>query len=128
MHNNKQRQKIDSFNSFNSFNLPNKDLKRKTLLTNLNNKYFSKITQKIQNEINNNKKTAVFYFNYYDFLNERLGHPQLIMKELLYEMSYEYSEYVHKDNHNNIITLKTLFGNNLKFKIIGKNIAIFEWD
>ncbi len=120
--NNAQRRKIDILSSEES-----KENKRKIFQKNLIDKYFNKICKYIVKEIFNNKNKTVFYFNYYDFINDKLGHPQLIMNQILYEMCYEYSEFASRDEHNNIITLKTLFGNNFKFTIKGKNLAVFEW-
>lgn len=119
-----QRQKIDNYLDI---KLDNKEIRLKKLYIFLINKYFNKICNHIIKEIVKNKNKSIFYFNYYDFINLKLGHPQLIMTNLMYEMCYEYSEFVSKDQHNNIITLKTLFGNNFKFTIKGKNIVILEW-
>ena len=121
--NNSQRQRIQ----IDSSNELNKKLKRTIFIKNLIYKYFNKICDQIIKDIYKGKNKTLFYFNYYDFTNEKMGHPQLIMNEILYEMTYEFSEYVNKDEHNNIITLKTLFGNNFKFNLKGKNLMIFEW-
>jgi len=121
--NNTQRQRIQ----IDSSNELNKKLKRTIFIKNLIYKYFNKICDQIIKDIYKGKNKTLFYFNYYDFINEKMGHPQLIMNEILYEMTYEFSEYVNKDEHNNIITLKTLFGNNFKFNLKGKNLMIFEW-
>ena len=118
---NVQRQKMDSSN------LEDKERKKREKMTFLINKYFNKITQTVLKEIHKNKNKAVFYFNYYDFLNDKLGHPQLLMKQLMYELSYEYSEFPCYDEHGNTITLKTLFGNSLTFELKGKNSVVIKW-
>lgn len=122
--NKSQRQRISLENSTDQLS---KEEKRKNLFQTLIYKYFNKISNFIIKEISKNKNSATFYFNYYDFLNDKLGHPQLIMQQILYEMCYEYSEFIGKDQHNNPITLKTLFGQNFKFTVKGKNLVIFEW-
>ncbi len=122
--NKSQRQKISLDNSNVEIT---KEEKRKNFLQILINKYFNKIYNFIIKEIGKNKKSAIFYFNYYDFLNDKLGHPQLIMQQILYEMCYEYSEFIGKDEYKNPITLKTLFGQNLKFTVKGKNSVLFQW-
>ena len=122
--NKSQRQRISLENS--NIELT-KEEKRKIFFRTLINKYFNKISNFIIKEIGNNKKSAIFYFNYYDFLNNKLGHPQLIMQQILYEMCYEYSEFIGKDQHDNPITLKTLFGENFKFTVKGKNSVLFQW-
>ena len=123
--NNSQRQRIDIF--LNNLDINGKETKKKILIQSLINKYFNKICNHVVKEISLNKNKTIFYFNYYDFVNDKLGHPQSIMTQLLYEMCYEYSEFVSKDQHDNIITLKTIFGQNFKFTIKGKNLLILEW-
>lgn len=101
----------------------NKDNKMKFLA----DKYFNKITNNVIKASMNNKKEICFYFNYYDFLNNRLGKPHGLLNEFMYEMCYEYSKYVTKDCHGNVMTLKTLFGPTFKWEIKGKNMIIISW-
>ena len=74
-----------------------------------------------------NKNEIKFYYNYYDFVNDRLGKPHGFLNEFMYEMCYEYSEYVTKDDHDNPMTFKTLFGQNFKWELKGKNMMIISW-
>tara|TARA_E500000178_G_C17035741_1_gene763286 strand:- start:5241 stop:5648 length:408 start_codon:yes stop_codon:yes gene_type:complete len=93
----------------------------------LANKYFNRITKHIIQAIMNNKNSINFYYNYYDFVNNGLGKPHGFLNEFLMEMSYEYSQYVTKDCHDNPMTFKTLFGDNFRWEIKGKNNIIFYW-
>ena len=45
----------------------------------------------------------------------------------MYEMCYELSPYVNKDYNSNIITFKTLFGENFRWELKGKNKMIISW-
>lgn len=104
-----------------------KEAARKNMIKNLIDKYYNKIVQCILNAIHKQCKEADFYYNYYDFVNKKMGHPHLIVNEILYEMSYEFSEYKTYDHEGNTMTLKTLFGNSLKWTLYGKNKVKFEW-
>jgi len=104
-----------------------KEQYRKTKLTNLANKYFNKIVKAIIKANAENRKFIHFYYNYYDFVNNGLGKPHGFLNEFMYEMSYEYSEYVTKDEHGNPMTFKTLFGNDFKWELHGKNMMIISW-
>ena len=116
-------------------NLPNKseidklikDTERKNKINLLADKYFNKIVNSIIKAITENKNKIHFYYNYYDFVNNRLGKPHGFLNEFMYEMCYEYSEYVSKDCHNNPITFKILFGQNFKWELCGKNMMIISW-
>ena len=124
----KKRISIESIESnFQNINISKEEIK-KDKLEKLFNKYFNKIVNKIIQEIYNNNNETIIYVNYYDFVNkERIGKPGGLMSELLYHMCYEYSEHVTLDCHNNIMTLKTLFGNNLNWKIVNKDKIKFNW-
>ena len=93
----------------------------------LANKYFNKISNAVIKASVNNKKEIHFFYNYYDFVNNRLGKPHGFLNEFMQEMSYEYSEYITKDDNNNPLTFKTLFGNDFKWEIKGKNMIIISW-
>ena len=105
-----------------------KENKRNQFIKVLINKYFNKICNRIINENAKGKSETMFFFNYYDFINQGLGHPALIMNEIVYEMCYEHSEYVSLNQHGNVMTLKTLFGNNFNFQMKGKNCMLFKWN
>lgn len=104
-----------------------KENKRKIHMTMLSNKYFNKIVNNINKAILNNKNSIIFYYNYYDFVNDKLGKPHGFLNEFMYEMCYDYSEFISKDINGNIITFKTLFGNNFKWELKGKNMMIITW-
>ena len=93
----------------------------------LSNKYFNKIVNCVIKEIYKNNNNVNFYFNYYDFVNNKLGKPLGFLNEFMSEMCYDYSEYVTKDCHGNPLTFKTLFGNNFKWEILGKNKINISW-
>lgn len=114
---NLNRQKIDSISS-----IKTKEELRNNLKKNLISKYFTKIIEDIKKDISKGNNKCTFYYNYYDFTNKKMGHPHLIVNEILYEMTYEYSEFIQDK-----ITLKSLFGNNFKWSLKSKNIIIFEW-
>ena len=93
----------------------------------LKNKYLNKIVNTIIKAIYENKNNVAFYYNYYDLLNDRIGKPHGLLNEFLYEMSYEYSSYINNDQNGNPMTLRTLFGNNFRWELKGKNRVIFYW-
>ena len=103
-----------------------KEEQKKIKMTWLVNKYFNKIVNAI--ETNKNSQNKIFFFyNYYDFINNKLGKPHGLVNELMYEMSYEYSQYVSKDTENKSITFKTLYGQNFNWILRGKNMMIISW-
>lgn len=104
-----------------------KETARKNMIKSLIDKYFDKIVKVVLNALHSKKNTVDFYYNYYDFVNNKMGHPHLIVNEILYEMSYEFSEYKTYDIQGNVMTLKTLFGNSFKWTLYGKNKVKFEW-
>jgi len=94
----------------------------------LRNKYFEKIKIAITKAQSKEKTSAHFYYNYYDFVNKKIAKPLDLLMEFLYEMSYVYSKYVYKDlASNEAITFRTIFGNNFRWQLRGKNLIIFEW-
>lgn len=122
--------KLEPNNESNTKHKPNPETKleqRHKLKTNLINKYFNKIINNIIKAIYNDKTHDNFHYNYYEFLNKKMGHPHLIVNEILYEMSYQLSEYSTLDDNGNIMTFKTLFGDNFRWKLVGKNNILFEW-
>ena len=104
-----------------------KETARKNMIKNLIDKYYNKIYLCIISAIEKNQKEANFYYNYYDFVNNKMGHPHLIVNEILYEMCYEFSEYKIYDFQQNVITLKKLFGDSFKWTLYGKNMIKFEF-
>ena len=104
-----------------------KETERKNKINLLTNKYFNKITNAIIKAISKGKNEIHFYYNYYDFVNNGLGKPHGFLNEFMSEMCYEYSIYVTKDCHNNPMTFKTLFGQNFKWELKGKNMMIISW-
>jgi hypothetical protein len=104
-----------------------KENARKEKMNSLANKYFNKITNAVIKAASNNKNEIKFYYNYYDFVNDRLGKPHGFLNEFMYEMCYDYSEYVTKDEQGNPMTFKTLFGQNFKWELKGKNMMIISW-
>ena len=104
-----------------------KETARKNMIKGLIDKYYNKIYLNILSAISNKQRESDFYYNYYDFINKKMGHPHLIVNEILYEMCYEFSEYKIYDNQQNVITLKKLFGDSLKWTLYGKNKIKFEW-
>ena len=118
-----QRRKLENPN----FLQLTKEQKRKLKINQLKDKYFSKISNEIIKATNHSKNTIHFYYNYYDFLNNGLGKPHGFLNEFMMEMSYLYSEYASKDSIGNIITFKTLFGENFKWELRGKNMMIISW-
>ena len=67
-----------------------------------------------------------------------MGKPHGFVNEFMYEMSYEYSEFVKNNDSNDsndsnentgntIVTFKTLFGNNFRWQLIGKNMIKINW-
>ena len=104
-----------------------KESERKNKINSLADKYFNKITNSIIKAITNDKKEIHFYYNYYDFVNNGIGKPHGFLHEFMSQMCYEYSEYATKDCHNNPMTFKTLFGQNFKWQLRGKNMMIISW-
>ena len=119
--------------SFNSFSTAKrqciklnetKEEKKHKLMTNLVNKYYEKIKIQIVKKVEKGENKLIFHLNYYDFLNEKLGHPQLIMTQLIYELLYDYSVYLKNIEQQ---PLKIHCNDSLRFILKGKNIVIFEW-
>lgn len=123
---NRQRRKINEDNQ-NIQELYDNDKIKENKMNSIKNKYFNKIIKSVNKAIVNNKNQIHFYYNYYDFLNNGLGKPHGFLNEFMYEMSYEYSNYISKDLNNNPITFKSLFGNNFKWELHGKNMLIISW-
>lgn len=123
---NGQRRRIDEPNKF-EINKFIKEKERKYKINLLANKYFNKITNAVIKAVFNDKNQIHFYYNYYDFINNKLGKPHGFLNEFMYEMCYEYSEYAAKDCHSNVMTFKTLFGQNFKWELNGKNMMIISW-
>lgn len=121
-----QRQRIDIQNQSDIDKLIKMEQK-KNKMNFLANKYFNKITNAIIKAITNGKTEIHFYYNYYDFVNNGLGKPHGFLNEFMSEMFYEYSEYITKDNNNNTMTFKTLFGANFRWNLHGKNMMIIAW-
>ena len=128
---NGQRRKIDISLNSNNNNSNNekisKEEKRKIQIKSLQNKYFNKICNAIIKANEQNKKSINFYYNYYDFVNDRLGKPHGFLNEFMYEMCYSNSEFILKDSNNNPITFKTLFGHFFNWELKGKNMMIISW-
>ena len=104
-----------------------KENKRKTHMTTLANKYFNKIANAVIKANSEDKKSIHFYYNYYDFVNDRLGKPPWFLNEFIYEMCYDNSEFITRDTNGNPITFKTLFGHTFKWELKGKNMMIISW-
>lgn len=96
-------------------------------MNSLASKYFNKIINAVIKASSNDKNVIHFYYNYYDFVNDGLGKPHGFLNEFMSEMCYEYSLYISKDENNNPITFKTLFGYNFKWELLGKNMMIISW-
>ena len=124
--NNKKKIKVDDLN-FKNINLNEKEILRENKIIFLKNKYFEKICKSIEKAKCKNKNEIHFYYNYYDFINNGLGKPHGFLNEFMYEMSYDYSKYVNKDYDNSSITFKSLYGNDFKWKLVGKNIIVINW-
>ena len=118
---------IESINNNSEMDKLIKEVARKNMIKSLIDKYYNKIYLCILSAIAKKQKEIDFYYNYYDFVNKKMGHPHLIVNEILYEMCYEFSEYKIYDAQQNIITLKILFGNSFKWTLYGKNKIKFEW-
>lgn len=123
---NGQRRRIEEPNK-NEIDKLIKDNFRKNKINSLANKYFNKISNSVVKAVSNGKNHIHFYYNYYDFINNRLGKPHGFLNEFMSEMCYEYSEYVTKDCHGNPMTFKSLFGENFKWELKGKNMMIISW-
>ena len=123
---NGQRRRIDVPNQSDMDKLI-KDTARKNKINSLANKYFNKITNSVIKAATNGKNEIHFYYNYYDFVNDRLGKPHGFLNEFMSEMCYEYSQYITKDSNGNPVTFKTLFGQNFKWELHGKNMMIISW-
>ena len=118
-----QRRKLESLQNSSL----TKDERRKLKMNQLKDKYFSKIVNTIIKANQNGKKKFKIFYNYYDLINDGLGKPHGLLNEFMMEMSYIYSEYSYKDNENNIVTFKTLFGEKFTWKLFGKNMMIISW-
>lgn len=123
---NSQRRRIEEPNKSNIDKII-KENYRYNKLNYLANKYFNKITNAVIKAITNGKKEIHFYYNYYDFVNNGLGKPHGFLNEFMYEMCYDYSQYITKDSNGNSMTFKSLFGQNFKWEIHGKNMIIISW-
>lgn len=120
---NGQRRRIDVEEN----NVIDKIIIKNVKMNELKNKYFQKIVDSVIGAIYKEKNSINFYYNYYDFTNKRIGKPHGLLNEFMYEMCYEYSTYVNKDLNNNNITFKTLFGQNFKWQLFGKNKMVISW-
>ncbi len=123
---NGQRRRIDLEETLPNNSLDKIIIKNKKM-NDLKNKYFQKITNEIIKAIYKEKNNINFYYNYYDLINERIGKPHGLLNEFMYEMCYDLSVYVNKDSNNNIITFKTLFGENFRWELKGKNKMSISW-
>ena len=121
---NNQRRRIDIDSKNDSID---KLIIKNKKMNDLKFKYFNKIVNEVIKAIYKNKSSMNFYYNYYDLINERIGKPHGLLNEFMYEMCYEYSIYLNKDTHGNIMTFKTLFGQSFKWEIKGKNKMIISW-
>ena len=91
------------------------------------NKYFNKIVNAVIKANSLDKKSIKFYYNYYDFTNDRLGKPHGFLNEFMYEMCYDNSLYINKDESGNPITFKTLFGHKFHWELVGRNMMVISW-
>lgn len=123
---NGQRRRIEEPNK-NEIDKLIKENNRKSKINSLANKYFNKISDSVVKAASNGKNQIHFYYNYHDFVNNGLGKPHGFLNEFMSEMCYEYSEYVTKDCHDNPMTFKSLFGQNFRWELIGKNMMIISW-
>lgn len=123
---NGQRRRIEEPNKSDTDKLI-KESNKSNKINWLADKYFNKICNSVIKACSNNKNEIHFYYNYYDFVNNGLGKPHGLLNEFMNEMCYEYSNYVTKDDNNNPMTFKTLFGNNFKWQLHGKNMMIISW-
>ncbi len=105
-----------------------KEEKKHNHMTLLQKKYFNKICEKINKAREKNQNTTHFYFNYYDFVNDKLGKPLGFLNEFLREMSYDYSRFVNYDDNNEPITFKRLYGYSFDWQVRGRNLIIFSWN
>jgi len=124
-----QRQRIDDSPYTNTSEIDRliKEEARDNKINFLVNKYFNKIKNAVIKADSLNKKHIHFYYNYYDFVNDGLGKPHGFLNQFMYEMCYEYSKYILKDETGNPITFKTLFGYAFKWELRGKNMMIISW-
>jgi hypothetical protein len=122
---NGQRRRIDE-STQNDNKLTRQEYKNNKM-NSLASKYFNKITNAVIKASSNGKNEIHFYYNYYDFVNNGLGKPHGFLNEFMSEMCYEYSLYVTKDDNDNPMTFKTLFGFNFKWELHGKNMMIISW-
>ena len=104
-----------------------KETHKKNKMNYLGNKYFNLISHSINKASTNGRNNIHFYYNYYDFVNNGLGHPHGLLNEFMTNMCYEYSEYITKDCQNNPMTFVSLFGPNFKWELRGKNMMIISW-
>ena len=124
--NNSQRRRIDTPMK-NDVDKLIKENKRKIHMTSLANKYFNKITEAVIKSISQGNTSINFYYNYYDFVNERLGKPQGFLNDFMDERGYLNSEFMTNDCNGNPMTFKTLFGANFNWEFKGKNKMIITW-
>ena len=104
-----------------------KETHKKNKMDFLTNKYFNLIVNSVIKASVNGRNNIHFYYNYYDFVNNGLGHPHGFLNEFMTNMCYEYSEYITKDCQNNPMTFVSLFGPNFKWELRGKNMMIISW-
>lgn len=104
-----------------------KETHKKNKMDFLANKYFNLIVNSVIKASVNGRNNIHFYYNYYDFVNNGLGHPHGFLNEFMTNMCYEYSEYITKDCQNNPMTFVSLFGPNFKWELRGKNMMIISW-
>ena len=123
---NGQRRRIDLEETA-PINALDKIIIKNKKMNDLKKKYFQKIINEVIKAVYKDKNKINFYYNYYDLINERIGKPHGLLNEFMYEMCYDLSVHVNKDCNNNIITFKTLFGDNFRWELKGKNKMIISW-
>jgi len=124
--NNSQRQRID-IESPVKVNVIDKLIIKNKKMNELSRKYFNKIIDCVIKAIQLDKNSVVFYYNYYDLINERIGKPHGLLNEFMYEMCYDFSNYLNKDINGNPMTFKTIFGDNFRWEMRGKNNILLLW-
>lgn len=121
-----RRMKISEDNEYNKKKKLSKDEIKKKKMNTLINKYYDKIINEVNNNKNKNLNEIKFYYNYYDFLNDRIGKPKGLFNEMMQEMCYEYSEYRKINEKGEILTLKNIFGNNFSWEHVDKNKILIK--